>query len=91
VSISKVKDSIIMRPFLSDGTLSIQRKQSGPKQRKKNCTEKRKQGSSKTLRYEKVDVTRQAWAKMRAEAEEESQRTSGKTGSLLVLTQPWVG
>jgi hypothetical protein len=37
---------------------------SGPKQRKKNCTEeKRKQGSSKTLRYEKVDVTGQAWAK----------------------------
>ena len=59
------------------------RLKSGPKQKKKNCTEeKRKQGSSKTLRYEKVDVTGQAWAKMRAEAEEKSQRTS----SLLVLT-----
>ena len=81
-----------MRLFLSDGALSTQRKQSGPKQRKKICTEeKRKQGSSKTLRYEKVDVTKQAWTKMRAEAEEKSQRTSGKTGSLLVLTQPWVG
>jgi hypothetical protein len=77
-----------MRPFLSDGTLSIQRKQSGPKQRKKNCTEeKRNQGSSKTLRYEKVEVTGQAWAKMRAEAEEESTNKC----SLLVLTQPWVG
>jgi hypothetical protein len=33
------------------------RLKSGPKQRKKNCIEeKRKQGSSKTLRYKKVEV-----------------------------------